>query len=200
MVAIRKTSFCAGCSYSPSTVACTARSFEKDWTCIDPDSQQRVRLFALIHTAMEPRLAMVLVRSEIKMAVRRDGERVGPQDARVVGDRLPFAIRPAPADAVVLIVASVDAPFVVRLKAVRGTLFAKVGHGVPRVGSRAIAQESRWNRVQVAAGKGTVIQCGSVGGESDAVRSREVGHGRSPLLTECDAFAFHNGSEHSIRQ
>src|SRR5215475_8215732 len=66
--------------------------FEQDGTGIDLQAKQRVGPLAQIPAFVKLRLAMQLIDSEVEIAVGCDGERVRPQNPRIVGDRLPLAI------------------------------------------------------------------------------------------------------------
>lgn len=103
---------------------------------------------------------MKLVGSEVEIAIVRHRKCVRPQDARIVGDRDPFAIDLSLPNTVALVVACVNVTLVIRLKTVGSTFFAEIFHcfrDVPVV-NRPISEQSRRDRKEMATGKGTEEQ------------------------------------------
>ena len=82
------------------------------------DAEQHVRLLAQVLPLVIPRLAVELIGGEVEVAVAGHRQRVRPEHARVVHQRLELAVGPAAEDRVVLVVRRVDPPLVVRLQAV----------------------------------------------------------------------------------
>src|SRR5258708_39790582 len=86
-------------------------------------------------------------------------------------DGPPLAIGPALADAVVLIVSGVDAPFVVRLEAVRSSFFSQVHNGLSNclLRRRTVAQEGSRDGEQVPARQRTIVKGAAIGRDGDTV-------------------------------
>src|ERR1700722_541639 len=102
--------------------------FQQHRTGIDLHSKQYVWLLAQILTFVELWLARELVRGEVQITIRCNGERVRPENPWIVNDCFPLAVRLQLANAVVLVVAGVNSPLIVALKAIRSTLFTHVNH------------------------------------------------------------------------
>ncbi len=61
---------------------------------------------------MKLRLPMELIRGKVEITVCGDGERIWPENPRIVRDGFPLSVSLALADAIALIVAGVDAALV----------------------------------------------------------------------------------------
>src|SRR5271170_6956260 len=86
------------------------RLFEGDGRRVDLEAEQGVGFHAQVLAVVELHLAVDLVGGEIEIAVRPHRHRVRPKNPRIVGDGPPLTVRLPLADAVVLVVAGVDAP------------------------------------------------------------------------------------------
>ena len=100
------------------------------------DAEEHVRLLPQVLALVVPRLAVELIGGEVEVPVAGHRQRVRPEHARVVDQRLVPAVGPAAEDGVVLVVRRVDPPPVVRLQAVGGPLLAVVEHGRRDLGVR----------------------------------------------------------------
>src|SRR5205823_15034116 len=67
----------------PVQTPLAARLPQQNRLAVDADAEERVGLSPQVLTAVELRLAVQLVRHDVEVPVRRDRERVRPQEARV---------------------------------------------------------------------------------------------------------------------
>ena len=65
-------------------------------------------------------LAMELIGGDVEVAVGCDGEGVGPEEAWIVGDRLPEPVGTSSKNGIVLVVRRVDVAIGIGLETIRG--------------------------------------------------------------------------------
>src|ERR1039457_6010265 len=88
-----------------------------DAVAVDLDAEEDVGFLAQVFAVVKIGLAMQLIGGAVEIAIG-DGKRVGPLNAGIVGDEFVTAVEAAAADAVVLVVAVVEAAFLIGLHAI----------------------------------------------------------------------------------
>ncbi len=99
---------------------CSARPERCSRPGVHLHSEQGVGLLPQVLAFVEQLLPVQLVRREVQVPGYRERQRVRPQHARVVHERVVLPVGPAAQDRVVLVVGQVDAALVIRLQPVRG--------------------------------------------------------------------------------